>query len=109
MRQRLKSGDKRKENKRKLKKERKKKRKKNLKVNKTEIRKKIKKKRKEQKAKGTPVKGILIIGRCQSPLLQPAECGCAITEPDYLHPRGDAASLSGNSAGSRNGGTGKTV
>ena len=51
----------------------------------------------------------LIIGWCQSPLRQPAECGCAITEPDYRHPPGDAAPLSRNNAGSRNGDTGKTV
>ena len=62
-----------------------------------------------KKPRGHQLKGKLIIGRCQSPLLQPAECGCAITEPRYRHPPGDAASLSGNNAGSRTGGTGKTV
>ena len=39
-------------------------------------------------------------------LRQPAERGCAITEPDYRHPPGDAASQSENNTGPRKGGTG---
>ena len=34
----------------------------------------------------------MIIVQCQSPLRQPTECGYAITEPDYVHPPGDAYS-----------------
>ena len=48
-----------------------------------------------KKPRGHQLKGKLIIGRCQSPLLLPAECGCAITEPDYRHPPADVASQSG--------------
>ena len=62
-----------------------------------------------KKPRGHQWKGKLIIGQCQSPLRQPEECGCAITEPDYQHPPADAASGSGNNAAPTNGGTGKTV
>ena len=65
--------------------------------------------KKRKKPRGHQWKGKLIIGWCQSPLHQPAECGCAITKPAYRHPTGDAASQSGNNAGPRNGGTGRIV
>ena len=99
------------------KKERKKKKKSinNLKINKTKMKKnkKIKKykfyKKRRKKLRGYQWKGKLIIGRCQSPLRQPAECGCAITEPDYRHPAWDGASQSRSNVGPRNGRTGKTV
>ena len=67
------------------------------------------KKLKRRKRQGHQWKSKLIISRYQSPLRQPAGCGCAITEPEYGHPPGDVASQSGNNAELRNGGTGKTA
>ena len=69
----------------------------------------IKNKERRKKLRGYQWKGKLIIGQFQSPLRQPAECGCTITKPDYQHPPGVAASQNGNNTGPRDVETSKTV